>query len=170
MSVIYQPAGRAREYAELACNLYVGCTHGCRYCYAPAVMRKPRAEYHASARPRPQVLEALEREATALGADPREVLFCFTCDPYQPAEQQYCLTRRALLILAERNIKAGILTKNPGLAVTRDLAVLVAGDVNFGVTLVSLSERFRQEWEPGAASVAVRLASLDNARAAGVRT
>ena len=34
MNVIYEPKGRAREYSELACNLYRGCTHGCRYCYA----------------------------------------------------------------------------------------------------------------------------------------
>ena len=26
MNVIYEPKGRAREYAPLACNLYMGCT------------------------------------------------------------------------------------------------------------------------------------------------
>jgi DNA repair photolyase len=31
-SLIYQPAGRAREYAALACNVYSGCDHGCAYC------------------------------------------------------------------------------------------------------------------------------------------
>lgn len=40
MNVIYEPKGRAREYAPLACNLYMGCTHGCKYCYAPACMYK----------------------------------------------------------------------------------------------------------------------------------
>ena len=35
MNAIYEPKGAAREYAELACNLYTGCNHGCLYCYAP---------------------------------------------------------------------------------------------------------------------------------------
>jgi len=35
MAVIYEPKGMALEYAPLACNLYRGCQHGCRYCYAP---------------------------------------------------------------------------------------------------------------------------------------
>ena len=31
---IYEPSGRAREYGELAVNIYTGCNHGCSYCYA----------------------------------------------------------------------------------------------------------------------------------------
>lgn len=31
--VIYQPSGRAKEYAEWACNFYVGCSNNCSYCY-----------------------------------------------------------------------------------------------------------------------------------------
>ena len=30
---IYMPNGKAREYSSWACNLYVGCTHMCSYCY-----------------------------------------------------------------------------------------------------------------------------------------
>lgn len=30
---IYQPAGKAGEYAKWACNFYVGCSNGCEYCY-----------------------------------------------------------------------------------------------------------------------------------------
>jgi DNA repair photolyase len=30
---IYQPAGKAAEYAEYACNFYVGCSNQCTYCY-----------------------------------------------------------------------------------------------------------------------------------------
>lgn len=30
--LIYEPAGRAREYAALACNIYRGCDHACSYC------------------------------------------------------------------------------------------------------------------------------------------
>lgn len=35
MDVIYEPTGRAREYAPLALNLYSGCSHSCSYCVHP---------------------------------------------------------------------------------------------------------------------------------------
>ena len=30
---IYQPAGKAGEYAKWACNFYVGCSNACTYCF-----------------------------------------------------------------------------------------------------------------------------------------
>lgn len=45
---IYKPAGKAREYAEWACNLFVGCSNDCSYCYCKrgalgSVMGRPQA-------------------------------------------------------------------------------------------------------------------------------
>lgn len=31
--LIYQPAGKAGEYAQWACNIYNGCSNKCEYCY-----------------------------------------------------------------------------------------------------------------------------------------
>lgn len=33
MKAIYETKGRAREFCELAINLYTGCRHRCSYCY-----------------------------------------------------------------------------------------------------------------------------------------
>jgi len=33
LAIIYEPKGAAREYAELALNVYRGCVHRCIYCY-----------------------------------------------------------------------------------------------------------------------------------------
>lgn len=33
MKAIYVPKGKAREYADYACNLYNGCSNKCTYCY-----------------------------------------------------------------------------------------------------------------------------------------
>ena len=30
---IYKPKGKAGGYAEWACNLFVGCSNNCSYCY-----------------------------------------------------------------------------------------------------------------------------------------
>ena len=43
--VIYETRGRAREYCELAANLYRGCSHGCIYCYAPSATYKTRENF-----------------------------------------------------------------------------------------------------------------------------
>ena len=65
MRVVYEPKGRAREYSELACNLYRGCVHGCRYCYAPACMRTTGEKWHARAEARPKVDHAALAQAWA---------------------------------------------------------------------------------------------------------
>lgn len=52
MSLIYEPTGKAREYAGLALNIYKGCTHGCRYCYAAAASRISREEYFSYPNPK----------------------------------------------------------------------------------------------------------------------
>lgn len=173
MPIIYAPRGAAGEYSGLAATLYTGCGHRCNYCYVPRALRLEKADWWkmcAHPRPRTGVLEALAREAPRYTGDPREVLLSFSSDAYQPLEATEFVTRRAIGILADNDVKVSILTKGPGLAVHRDLDVLVRARASFGVTLVSISERFRASWEPGADSVAVRLAALRLARNAGLRT
>lgn len=99
MNVVYESRGRAREYSELACNLYRGCTHGCRYCYAPACMRTTEENWHAKAEPRKDILRLLEKDAQRLQGDTRSILFCFLSDPYQPLERTERLTRQALAVI-----------------------------------------------------------------------
>ena len=75
MQVIYQPKGRALEYSELACNLYIGCANGCTYCFAPACMHKKNDEYHTEIKPRKKVIDLFEKDARLLQGDPRRAFF-----------------------------------------------------------------------------------------------
>jgi DNA repair photolyase len=166
MSIIYTPSGKAREYADLAANLYAGCSHACAYCYAPAACRRTPEQFRQAA-PRADVLAQLSREAPA--HRDAEVHLCFTCDPYQPLETSLRLTRQALGIFTTNGVRARILTKG-GTRALDDLPYLVANRALFGATLTFCSAKDSRKWEPGAALPSDRLEALSQAKAAGLET
>lgn len=169
MSVIYEPRGRAREYADLALNLYNGCSHGCLFCYAPAVMRRNRLDFAENVTPRKGILDKLRREAPKFSGDPRRILMCFTTDPYQPLEAELKITRQALRILGEAGCKASTLTKGAKLA-RCDFDLMKQYDTHFGVTMVFSRESDREHWEPGASMIGEREEALKEAHELGIRT
>jgi DNA repair photolyase len=126
MAIIYEPRGKAREYAPLAANLYRGCAPACAYCYAPKSTSTDRSVFSSPAyiQPRPGILAGLEVEARKLAGDPREILLSFTSDPYQPMEQSQGLTRRALEILMAHDLTVTILTKGGAWGLLRDRDLL----------------------------------------------
>ena len=168
--VIYEPRGRAREYAALACNLYGGCTHGCRYCYAPACLHQSREEFHANGVPRPNILERLEQDAPRYSGSTEPVFLCFTCNPYQPSEGEYRVTRRALEILNSEGVPWTVLTKGGTLALDDlDLFLDAWPKASFGTSLSFMDDEKRCEWEPRAVAVRNRLYAIAEFKAAGVR-
>jgi len=169
MNVIYEPTGAAKEYADLAANLYRGCGHGCRYCYAPSVMRMSRESF-ASPEPRQGVLEALRKDAVKFAGTDKRVLLSFTSDPYQPIEFAHEITRQAIEILSARRIPIGILTKRPMYAEGRDGGLLADCGAELGTTLCFTSDRDRQLWEPFAEPVEDRCRGMKRAKARGLST
>ena len=165
--LIYEPAGRAREYAALACNIYRGCDHACSYCYAPAATRRKMKDFAHPSDRGPDFLRKLRREAAA--RKPTEpILLCFTCDPYQSLDERLSLTRETILILHEYGHVVHILTKG-GSRALRDLDRLSARDA-FATTLTLLDDDASYRWEPGAALPADRIATIREYHAAGIPT
>ncbi len=124
----------------------------------------------ATPTPRPGIIDALRKDAAALAGDPREVLLCFTCDPYQPLEDIYHLTRQALEVLASHGIRPRILTKNPAQAVFLDQKLLIAARAILGTSL-SWTDAFRcLMWEPGAPCPEDRIRGIRRAHGLGLRT
>lgn len=169
MSVIYEPSGRAREYAPLAVNLYGSCMHGCKYCYCPAILHKRPEDFFREAFPRDKILERLEADCAKMEGDPREILLCFTCDPYQYGAWSYNITREALRILANHHMKATILTK-AGIVAERDFDILAFEGWRFGSTIAWVEDDRRRQWEPHAASIGERLIALRRAQSYGIKT
>jgi DNA repair photolyase len=170
MNVIYEPKGRAKEYADLACNLYRGCTHGCTYCYAPGCMRTTSAVWHEKGEVRKNVLDLFAKDVKKLSGDPRRVLFCFLSDPYQALEGKEHVTRQAIQLAQAHHVKVDILTKGDKELILADLPLMKAAGVHLGITLSFINDASRKEWEPFASSVKDRLAVLKRAHDEGVFT
>ena len=170
MNVIYEPRGRAREYSELACNLYRGCTHGCIYCYAPSCMHTTEAKWHGESEPRPNVLQNLEKDAAKLKGDRRRVLFCFLCDPYQPIEREQRLTRQALTIMEKYKLLSQVLTKGNTQLIAEDLELIKKSHTHLGITLSFVDDQMRKIWEPKASSIQSRIDILKEAHKMGIYT
>ena len=166
MSLIYEPKGRAREYAALACNVYRGCDHGCTYCYAPAALRMGREQF-AAAEPRKDFLRQLEREAGRL--EPSEpVLLCFSTDPYCRLDVELALTRETIKILHAAGHAVTVLTKG-GTRALRDLDLFGPRDA-FATTLTLSDWCESLEWEPGADTPQERIAAIEEFHNAGIPT
>ena len=167
MPMIYQPAGRAREYADLACNIYRGCDHGCTYCYAPAVLRCSRESFHGAVTPR-GTLAAIETEARKLresGAT-APVLLCFTSDPYSPGAARCTGWTRACIEAIHRGgLEVTILSKGGDRALA-DLDLLHADDQ----MATTLTLWLPGAYEPGAASTEERIHAIRTARLHGIYT
>ena len=151
-SAIYEPKGRAREYAELSCNLRLTCSHSCTYCFGPAMLHKSRDDFCKAGPPRPGILEALERgcKRMADAEDRRRILLSFIGDPYCPEEQADETTRRALEIIAAHGLNASVLTKG-GHRAERDFDIMAAAGVWFGTTLTCRMPGDSKRREPNAA-------------------
>lgn len=169
MSVIYEPKGKAREYCELAINLYRGCGHGCIYCYAPNVLFMNREDFKNAAERNGGLIRCIEKEAAAY--KDREIQLCLTCDPYQPLDVSVELTRKTIKILHENSITTRILTKG-GKRSERDFDLLSSNKNKsiYGATLTFTEKKDSLKYEPDGAVPEERFISLEKAHKLNIRT
>jgi DNA repair photolyase len=163
MKPIYAPSGRAKEYGDLAINIYTGCNHGCFYCYAPLVLKRDRVEFHAKVAPRKGIVDAVKRQLDKEHITDKLIHLCFSCDPY-PAEIDTTPTREIIMAIKESGNHVQILTKG-GTRAERDFDLLDDEDW-FGVTITG----GRREDEPNAESETGRIVALRTAYARGIKT
>ncbi len=156
---------------------YAGCLIGCRYCYAQTPMSAvrrlemlPEAPWGSYVDVRVNAAEVLRGELATLA--PRPIKFCpILSDPYQAVEARFAVTRACLetIAAADRVWPTLLLTRSK--LVTRDTALLASlPSAWVGASIPSIDDETRLHFEPRAASIPERLASLATLRAAGVRT
>jgi len=170
MPIIYEPSGMAREYSPYACNLYIGCSHMCKYCYAPRVLQRSDESYFGVPRPRRDVLSHLAKDLQTKSYK-KQILLSFVGDVYCRTADNSRTTRAALELLNQHNAPVAVLSKG-GRRMLRDADVFRAfGDrIMIGTTLTFLDADKSTMWESGAALPQERLHVLKELRGMGIKT
>lgn len=150
-------------------NPYVGCAHGCKYCYATFMKRftghtEPWGTFVDIKVNAPEVLQR-QVKRTARGY----VMLSSVTDPYQPLEKEYGLTRRCLEILLKHQFPVGILTKSP--LVLRDLDLIRQfDDIEVGMTITTDDDGIKKIFEPETPPIAARIQALKELHDRGIST
>src|SRR5215212_4362395 len=157
-------------------NPYRGCSHGCSYCYA-----RPGHEYLGlSAGLDFETKILVKFRAAELFRDflakpswrPETIAFSGVTDCYQPAEQQFRITRACVEVAAECRQPIGIITKN--VLVVRDLDLLTQlaehNAVRVSLSITSLDPKLARVMEPRTSPPEARLRALRELTQAGIRT
>ena len=174
---IYKPKGKAGEYAEWACNLYVGCSNNCSYCYC-----KRGVLGHAMGMPEAKLKKCFKDEVHAEGVFTQEVkrnledlrasslFFTFSSDPMIPSTRD--LNIRCIDIAVSLGIKCQVLTKNadfiyyPGMKkILVDIDGKYRKHVAFGFSLTGCDGQ-----EPGASKNMWRCDAMGRLKLMGFRT
>lgn len=146
-------------------NPYVGCTHGCKYCYASFMKR-----FTGHSEPWGTFLDVkhwpeIKNPQKYRG---QRVVIGSVTDGYLPQEEQFQNTRRLLEQLRGSGAEILICTKSD--LVVRDLDLLKQLDkVTVSWSINTLDEAFRQDMDR-AVSIARRLAAMKTVYDAGIRT
>lgn len=163
------------EYADFCLNHVEGCSHGCKYpCYA--YMMKKRCgivkTYEDWCRPKivSNALELLDKEIPKHKDKIKYVHLCFSTDPFMHNQPEVLeLSLKIIDKLNKNDIRCTVLTKG---TYPKELAQRNGCSTNneYGITLVSLDEEFRKEYEPNSASFVDRIKALQPLSEKGFRT
>ncbi len=156
-----------------AINPYVGCQHGCSYCYA-RFMKKYTGhigeEWGQFVDVKVNAARVLQQQIRRKQKPLTEaVLLSSVTDPYQPLEKKFKITQSCLSVLKSHNVPVSILTKSD--LVMRDYDLLrEITDCEVGMTVVTLEEKVRRVFEAGAPPTERRLTALQKLAEGGIRT
>ena len=152
---------------DLCCNPYIGCAHGCKYCYASFMNRFaghdiPWGSY-VDVKNWPDMSSAFLRKLKN-----KTIIFGSVTDCYQPVEEEFCKTRAVLRAIQKVECSPCIITKSD--LVLRDLELIKSfptATVAFSIN--TLDESFRRDMDK-AVSIERRLKAMHAFYQQGVRT
>ena len=150
---------------EYSVNPYVGCTHGCKYCYASFMKRLTGHAEPWGTFLDVKVWPEIKNPQRYAG---KELFLGSVTDPYLPQEEQYGRTRALLEQLQGSGAKLSIATKSD--LILRDLDLIKTfPDARVSWSVNTLDEDFKNDMD-NAVSIARRLAAMEAFYRAGIRT
>ena len=160
------------EYGDYTINHIQGCAHGCKYpCYAMSMAKRfgKAKTYEEWCEPKlvENTLEILDKEIPKYKDKIKSVHLCFTSDPFMFGYDE--ISEMSIAIVKKLNnadIKCTVLTKGVLPIVLSELS----SENEYGITLVSLDEKFRREMEPNTAPYDRRISALKALHDAGCKT
>ncbi len=157
-------------------NPYIGCSHGCIYCYARpshAYMGlSPGIDFETRLFFKPDAALILESELSNPRYEPKVIHVGGNTDPYQPAERHANITRSILQVLARFNHPFSIITKSA--LICRDLDILgpmaAKSLARAAVSVTTLDRALARAMEPRAATPQRRIDAISQLSKAGIPT
>lgn len=155
-------------------NPYMGCEHGCVYCYARPthayIGLSPGLDFETKIFAKSNAAELVRKELSHPNYVPAHIALGANTDPYQPIERKLGITRDVLKVLAEFQAPVGITTKSA--LVTRDIDILsqmaTKGLARVYMSIGTLDAQLARIMEPRANSPARRLEAIKRLSDAGV--
>lgn len=155
-------------------NPYMGCEHGCIYCYArPShsyLDLSPGIDFETQIFYKPNAVARLLEEWQKPGYECRPITIGANTDPYQPAEKKLRLTRQLLEIFLKHRHPVSLISK--GALMRRDLDLL-SELASQGLCAVALSvptadDDLKRRLEPRVPSANARFALMQALAARGI--
>lgn len=160
------------EYGDYTMNHIQGCAHGCKFpCYAFMMKKRfgvvPTYEEWLEPYLVSNTLQLLDKEIPRLKDKIESVQLCFSTDPFMYEYDEVAqMSIAAIRKLNAAGIKCTVLTKG---ILPIELADL-SPDNEYGITLISLDEAYREKMEPYAAPYKERLAAMKALHDRGCKT
>lgn len=149
-------------------NPYIGCMHGCIFCYARFMKRftghkEPWGKFVDVKINAPDLIKGDSKYRNKI------IFFSSTTDPYHPPERKYKLTRQCLEKLIPHQPNMEILTKSD--LVLRDLDLIKQFKrIIVTLSMSTLDASMQKQVEPLANPPARRIAALKRLHEEGIRT
>jgi len=157
------------KVSDYTINPYVGCEHGCSYCYARFMKRFTghREEWGRFVDVKINAASLLQREIRKKRVG--RVWISGVCDPYQPFENKYELTKTCLEVLSTHSWPVTIQTKSP--LVLRDIELLRKfNEIEVGLTITTADENIREIFEANSPPIKERVETLERLHSVGIKT
>ena len=151
--------------SDYSVNPYVGCQHGCKYCYASFMKRFTNHSEPWGSFVDVKYWEPIKNPKKYAG---KEMFFGSVTDHYQPLEEKYERTRNLLKELQGSGCKVSIATKSD--LVLRDLDLIKTfPEARVSFSINTLDENFRIEMDDSV-SIERKIKAMQILHEANIRT